>query len=217
MTQPFFIAATGTGMGKTWFTCKLTRQLIAGEKSVQAVKPVISGFDMQQSDSDTHLLLSAMGQAVNDASIESVSPWRFVDAISPDMAGRKENRPIDFEALVDWCKSQAQKKSDYLLIEGVGGAMTPLTDHHTALDWMAALRYPVILLGGTYLGTLSHTLTAIEALRRKNIAIHALVLNPGQESADVQELAPSLRNFIGESIPIHVMPDQANNLLPIIS
>ncbi|HEY9345369.1 MAG TPA: dethiobiotin synthase, partial [Inquilinus sp.] len=66
---------------------------------------------------------------------------------------------------------------DPLLIEGVGGAMVPLTDHETVLDWIAALRVPVLLVAGSYLGTISHTLTTLGVLRTAGLDVRAIVLN----------------------------------------
>ena len=43
--------------------------------------------------------------------------------------------------------------------------MAPIDEAHTGLDLMARLGYPVILVTGSYLGALSHTLTALAALR----------------------------------------------------
>ena len=52
-----------------------------------------------------------------------------------------------------------------LLIEGVGGVMVPLDDEHTVLDWMSALGAAAPAgRPGTYLGTISHTLTALDVL-----------------------------------------------------
>ena len=52
-----------------------------------------------------------------------------------------------------------------LFIEGVGGIMVPLDGARTVLDWMAALEIPLLLVVGGYLGTISHTLTALDVLR----------------------------------------------------
>ena len=55
--------------------------------------------------------------------------------------------------------------------------MVPLDDRHTVLDWMMALNVPLVLVTGTYLGTLSHTLTCLDVLKRRELAIKALVVN----------------------------------------
>ncbi len=71
--------------------------------------------------------------------------------------------------------------------------MVPLDTRHTTRDWMAALNLPVILVAGSYLGTISHTLTAIAALRAAGLAIHALILNESQYSpVPLAELAASI-------------------------
>ena len=55
--------------------------------------------------------------------------------------------------------------------------MTPIGENYTVLDWMAALDYEVILVCGSYLGTLSHTLTACETLSARNLKLHSLVIS----------------------------------------
>ena len=58
--------------------------------------------------------------------------------------------------------------------------MVPLDEKHTVLDWIVALKTPVLLVVGDYLGTISHTLTAIEVLRMRGAEIGAVVVNEGE-------------------------------------
>jgi dethiobiotin synthetase len=69
-----------------------------------------------------------------------------------------------------------------LLIEGVGGVMAPLDARHTVLDWVAALDIPLVLVAGSYLGTISHTLTALEVLRRRGLDVACLVISESASS-----------------------------------
>ena len=64
-----------------------------------------------------------------------------------------------------------------LLIEGVGGIMVPLDDERTVLDVMMALRLPLILVTGSYLGTISHTLTALDSLFRRDLNVLAIIVS----------------------------------------
>ena len=179
----YLIAATGTEVGKTFTTCALTHAT-AGK----AYKPVISGFSGE--DTDTHQLIDAMG----GGNIEEVSPWRFAAPLSPDMAAARENRDIDLTELAEWCAVRAEGPGP-VFIETVGGVMVPLNHRHTTLDWMRALNLPVILVAGTYLGTISHTLTAIAALRGAGLAIPALVLSESELSpVPLAELAATIHN-----------------------
>ena len=173
-----FITATGTDVGKTFVTAGLVREFRRGGRAVNAIKPVVSGFDMARAaTSDPGILLAALGRPVTAEEIARVSPWRFAAPLSPDLAASKEGRALDFDALVAFSRDAASRRSDTLLIEGVGGIMVPLDTSRTVLDWMAALRFPLIVVAGSYLGTISHTLSALNVLARRGLAVAALVVS----------------------------------------
>jgi dethiobiotin synthetase len=173
-----FITATGTDIGKTFVTAGLIRHWRGAGRTVEALKPVATGYDpANAAASDPGVLLTALGRPVTPNEIERIAPWRFAAPMSPDMAAQRENRAIDFDALVNFSRDAMSGAKDTLLIEGIGGVMVPLNDQHTVLDWIAALNIPVVLVTGSYLGSLSHTLTAIDALRRRDLVIKVLVIN----------------------------------------
>jgi dethiobiotin synthetase len=173
-----FVTSTGTDIGKTFVTAGLIRHFRAAGRSVAAIKPVVTGFDpMAAGISDPGILLTALGRAVAAEEIERISPWRFTAAMSPDMAAQREGRTLDFNAVVDFSRRALAAPNDMLLIEGIGGIMVPLDARHTVLDWMTALRAPLVLVVGTYVGTISHTLTALHVLARRNLATAAVVVS----------------------------------------
>src|SRR5262245_6760089 len=96
----FFITATGTDIGKTYLACALIRHLRAQGQAVEAIKPIVTGFEEQSAiSSDPGLLLGALGRPVSATDIERISPWRFKAALSPDLAAAREGRTVDFEVL----------------------------------------------------------------------------------------------------------------------
>ena len=194
-----FITATGTEIGKTYVTQLLIREACATGRTVAALKPVITGVDPAAAKgSDTALLLEALGRPINAESIAAISPWRFRDPLSPDMAAARENRSVPFDDLVAFCRSA---EADHVLIEGVGGAMTPLDQMHTVRDWIAALDVPAILVAGSYLGTISHTLTTLEALSAKRISVREIVISESAKSpAPPAETAATLARFTATPI-----------------
>ncbi len=131
------------------------------------------------------------------AELDRISPWRFRAPLAPDMAAKREGKNVDFAALVKFCRdavAAAIDGPDDLLIEGVGGVMSPLAEKHTVLDWMAELGIPVLLVSGSYLGAQSHALTALAALRGRRLTPRAVVVcespDSGPALADtVQSLA----------------------------
>lgn len=198
-----FITATGTDIGKTFVTAGLARHLRTHGRKVAVLKPVVSGFDIGAlAASDSAVLLEAAGQRPDLGAIESISPWRFAAPLSPDMAGRLEGEAIDFPGLAAFCRAAIEKADDVLLIEGIGGLMVPFTANKTVLDLIEALRIPSILVAGTYVGTLSHTLTALDVMARRGVGPSALVLNETAGSAaSIEETATSLRHFC-DPVPI---------------
>jgi dethiobiotin synthetase len=184
-----FIAGTHTGVGKTLVTAALAHQTAR-----RALKPVATGFD-RMDGSDTEILCRAMGIEPTVA----ISPWRFTAPLSPDMAAPREGQRIDLSEVVRFCRAHGD-----VLIEGIGGVMTPLNDGDTVLDWIAALGCPAVLVAGSYLGTLSHTLTAVAAMEARGIVPTALFVSESEDGPPLDETVATLRRFI--AAPIVALP-----------
>ena len=67
-----------------------------------------------------------------------------------------------------------------VLIEGVGGLMSPVTPDATGLDWLKRLRMPALLVSGSYLGAISHALTVVETLRAHAVPLTAVVVSESE-------------------------------------
>ena len=201
-----FVTATGTEVGKTFVTALLLRQLRAAGRTAAAIKPVMSGFDPADAGtSDAGRLLTAMGEPITPDAVARISPWRFAAPLSPDMAAARERRDISFDALLAFCREAERLMRGPLIVEGVGGAMVPLGETHSVMDWMVALGAPALVVAGTYLGTISHCLTTLEAMRARGIRVAGLVLSESVESpVAVAETAAVLARFT--DVPIRVVP-----------
>ena len=205
-----FVTGSGTEIGKTYVTEMLIRRYRAEGQGVRALKPVISGFDPDNaSDSDTGRLLAALGRAMTPAEIEAISPWRFAAPLSPDMAAAREGRAVPFDEIVGFCRraiAAAGAAREVLLIEGVGGVMVPLDDRRTVLDLIAALGTPALVVGGSYLGALSHTLTAVAVLRQRGVRIERIAVSETPGSAvPLDETRATLARFVAP-IPVETVP-----------
>ena len=151
-----FITATGTEVGKTFVVAALIRHLRQLGHAVDAIKPIVSGYDPAQAASgDLGVLLAALGQPFSPEAVERISPWRFRATGTPDLAARREGRSINVDRVVAFCQNAVERRRDILLIDGVGGIMVPLDENRTILDVMMALRLPLILITGSYFGTIS--------------------------------------------------------------
>lgn len=201
-----FVTSTGTDIGKTYVCC----QLIAAWQStvaIRCIKPVVSGFDpLLPESTDTARLLRAQRLPVDQHRIEATSPWRYRAALSADMAACREGRAVPFDEIIAF--SQPLRDVDLNLIEGIGGVMAPIGDAYTVLDWIAALEARVLLVVGSYLGSLSHSLTAVDVLTRSDRRPVAIVISESIGApAPVEETASSLERYVGD-LPIVNLPRQ---------
>jgi len=216
-----FVTASGTEIGKTFVTRALILQLRANGRRVHALKPVATGFEPGAGEpGDAELLLHALGRDADAGSIAHVTPWRFRNPLSPDMAAARERMSIPFHDLVAFCGED--NGADVTLIEGIGGVMVPLDGEHTVLDWIVALRAPALLVVGSYLGTLSHTLTAAGMLRASGVEIAGIIVNESPEQpVPAEETAAVIARFTGD-VPIRILPrvdapEDAPDLLPLVT
>jgi dethiobiotin synthetase len=209
-----FITGTGTDIGKTFIARGMIHQLRARGRTVEALKPVITGFDPRAPQaSDTGRLLLALGHTLTPEIIAEASPYRLRAPLSPDIAARREGARIDFAALVAHCRRAVANHRDALIIEGIGGIMVPLDERHTVLDWMIELDLPLILAAGSYVGTLSHTLSALDVLDRNGLKVAAIVVNetPGS-AASLDDTAATLRRFAA-GVEVFVLPRLPEGML----
>jgi dethiobiotin synthetase len=199
-----FVTSSGTDIGKTYVCCQLISAW-GSSIEIRCIKPVVTGFDARQPEStDTARLLNAQRLDVDQDRIEATSPWRYREALSADMAASREGKSLPFDEIVAF--SRPPSDVDLNLIEGIGGVMAPIGGEHTVLDWIAALDTSVLLVVGSYLGSLSHTLTAVDVLSRRDRRPVAVVISESiDEPVTPAETASSLGRFLSD-LPIEILP-----------
>jgi dethiobiotin synthetase len=193
----YFVTATGTDIGKTFVTAGLIRYLRGAGQPINALKPVVSGYDSSVVEtSDPAVLLKALGRQVTADEVSSIAPWRFRAPLAPDLAAARESRSIDFDALIAFSRGAIKATTGILFIEGVGGIMVPLNGNRTVLDWMAALNIPLLLVVGGYLGAISHTLTALDVLAQRKLTIAAIVVSESERgTVELDDTVASITRF----------------------
>ncbi len=192
----YFVAAVGTDIGKTFLVENLCRVL----PKVTAIKPIASGSHDDDKNSDSAKILTALGLENSKSNLDSISPWRFKEPVSPHFAAKNSNTKIDFLEVKNFCQRkifQAIDEDKFLFIEAAGGVMTPINDERTFLDLAAQLKIPTLLLTANYLGAISHTLCAVVALKSRKVKIEKIIINedlPSQTSQS-QSIVETIKNF----------------------
>ena len=184
-----FVTGTGTEVGKTVLAAAIARSVAATGARVAVFKPAVSGLD-QDGEPDHALLRRAAGSTQSD---DEVAPYRFGPPVSPHLAAELAGDPIDPEHVVASAHAAADR-ADFLVCEGVGGLLVPLTLGYLVRDFARELGLPVVIAAAPGLGTINHTLLTIEAARAVGLEAKLVVLTPWPD--DPSAVERSNRNAI---------------------
>jgi dethiobiotin synthetase len=181
-----FVTGTGTGVGKTVLSAALLAAMTSEGRRVQAYKPVVTGLTDQgeiaargEWPADHELLASAAGMQPED-----VAPLRYGPAVSPHLAAQLARERIDPQQLLSGAREAeartggAGDATGTLIVEGVGGLLTPLADDYTVCDLAAALGLGVLIAARPALGTINHTLLTLRVARTAGLHVRAVILTP---------------------------------------
>ena len=198
------IVGTDTGVGKTVVTGAFTKSLQRQGIHVGVMKPIETGVrEGEDVSSDTRRLQTLCRP---QAPLSLLAPYRFQHALSPLAASRLARCSIKIESIVS-AFHELQDHYDYLLVEGIGGVMVPLTPAQDFRDLMTQLNLSCVIVSRATLGAVNHVLLTVQALTIRNIPIAAIVLNcPNrpEEQLEGQQSIPSTVQQIKEFVDVPV-------------
>ncbi len=162
------MTGTDTEIGKTAITAGLAAVLKRRGINAGVMKPISAG-----GRADAKLLKRA---ARSDQPLDTINPIYLRDPLSPNIAARREEKILDLAPVFD-AFNHLSKIHDYLLVEGVGGLLVPITDDFLVADLAARLDLPLLIVARAALGTINHTLLTIEAARARGLQINSVIYN----------------------------------------
>ena len=185
MTRFIVVTGTDTGVGKTYVTEALARELSRSQRVV-AIKPFESG--VTDGDGDAERLARATGQS---APLHALI--RLKAPLTPAVAADREGVVIDWAKLVAEIRSLALG-ADVALVEGAGGLLSPLTWTEDAITLARDLGADVVLVSADRLGTLSVTHAAVHVLAAASLSLAGIVLSaPAEADLSTGSNADALR------------------------
>jgi len=201
----FFITGTDTGIGKTLIagaiakilsqTCpeqgrrkgKNTCQTKPWRRRVGVFKPIATGCKKTKkglvSDDAEFLAYCADSKFCLDV----INPVKFNIPAAPFACEKAENIKVDLGKIAVAYK-QICKKSDFVIVEGIGGIKVPITKNIDVLGLVKLFNLPVVIVARSKLGTINHTLLTIDAIRRAGLSLAGIIINGYDEKTkDVAE------------------------------
>ncbi len=174
-----FITGTDTEVGKTFVTVLLAQYLINQGVDVGVMKPIACG---PKRDNDAIYLKKKL--KLRD-SLDLINPIRLKLPLAPYIAARLLKTTFNFNKIFKAFK-KLSKLHDIVLVEGIGGALVPITRDYFVADLIKNLRIPTIIVARAGLGTLNHTFSTIEILKARKIEVLGIIMN-GFNGNDLSE------------------------------
>lgn len=211
-----FITGTDTGVGKTLVAGAIARLLSQQGLRVGVFKPIATGCRHDRGGliaSDAEFLAYCADSSI---SLHVITPVCYTIPAAPILCIEREHRPMDYEAIAaayTWLASEF----DVVIVEGIGGALVPITETETILDLAVEFDLPAVVVARPNLGTINHTLLTLEALRRAGLPPAGVVIN-GYDAlrADLaEETAPEIIARFGQTSILAVVPaDEESSVAP---
>ncbi|MFQ5579891.1 MAG: dethiobiotin synthase [Nitrospiria bacterium] len=181
-----FITGTDTGVGKTLVAGAIARLLFSEGIDVGVMKPFESGCRQTREgllpEDAAYLKLSAR----SEDPLRLITPYSFQEPLAPYAAALRTNKKIDIARILK-AFHQLQKRHTFLVVEGVGGLMVPLTARKDLISLILLLKLPVLVVARSGLGTLNHTLLTLGSGAVRGISFSGIVLNRSTRGLDLSE------------------------------
>jgi dethiobiotin synthetase len=208
-----FVTGTDTGVGKTVVACALVRGLASLGLKVAVMKPVASG-----SERTANGLRNADALALADAAnvpltYEEMNPYCFEPPISPHIAANDAGIVVDTDVIR---RGFNAIPADWVVVEGAGGWLAPISERQTMADLAWALGIPALMVVGVKLGCLNHAQLTQLAIEARGVSFAGWIANELDPSmARAQENLAALERLLGEPPLAHVPYSQETSSLAL--
>ncbi len=203
-----FITGTDTEVGKTYVMALIASSLASQGHRVGVYKPVASGCRRKEGELVSDDALSLWKAAGQPGELTSVCPQRFEAPLAPNVAASEEGKQVD-PGLLRSGLDYWFRRSDIVLVEGVGGLMSPVSDEDYVADLALEFGFPLIVVAPNVLGVINQTLQTLitAATFREGIDVAGVVLNdirPSGEDASTRSNRAELASHCVPPVLAHV-------------
>ena len=192
----YFITGTDTDVGKTIVTAGLVRTLNDKGLDIGVMKPFAAGEQQTSgfASEDAEILSKAARVSDSEALI---NPQFFPIPASPYTASQNLNQKVDLD-LVFKSFEALKKIHQNVIVEGMGGIMTPILKDFFIADLISQMKLKTIIITRTKIGTVNHTIMTAKVCQKYNISIKGIIINNfDSEGYPSEELKRDLENLTG--------------------
>ncbi len=196
--KSLFITGTDTDVGKTYITAGLAVAIRKTGIDVGVMKPFAAGTVQKKGyKSEDITILSRAAMTCDPENL--VNPQFFPIPASPYTAWKKLKTKPKISTILSGFK-KLTKLHDMILVEGMGGIMTPILKNYYVTNLIKEMKIPTIIVTRSKVGTINHTIMTVKMCEKYKIPIKGIIINNFEDGYPVKELKRDLENLTG--VPI---------------
>ena len=193
--KSFFITGTDTDVGKTYITSGLAVSLRKLDIDVGVMKPFAAGSAQKKGyKSEDIEILSRAAQACDPENL--VNPQFFPIPASPYTAWKNLKTKPKVSTILSSFK-KLSKLHDMILVEGMGGIMTPILKDYYITNLIKEMKIPAVIVTRSKVGTVNHTIMTTKMCEKYKIPVKGIIINNFDNGYPVTELKRDLQNLTG--------------------
>lgn len=173
--RSFFITGTDTGIGKTTLTCAISNAARSLGMDIGVMKPFATGIAQKNGPKSTDVELLVKYSGVTDSE-SLINPYFFPIPTSPYRAAKQLGQKIEIESVLN-CFEKLQTMHDCVLVEGIGGILTPILKDYFVADLIKDLNLGTVIVAGNKMGSANHTMMTLNMCKKYGIRVLGLVIN----------------------------------------
>lgn len=196
--QSFFITGTDTDVGKTYITAGLAVYLRKSDVDVGVMKPFAAGTAQKKGYKSEDVDILSRAAMVSDPE-SLVNPQFFKMPASPYTAWKKlKTKPKISTVLSSFKKLSGLH--DVMLVEGMGGVMTPILKNYHITDLIKDMRIPAIVVTSSKVGTVNHTIMTVKMCQKYKIPVKGIIINNFDKGYEIKQLKKDLESLTGVKV-----------------
>jgi len=196
--QSLFITGTDTDVGKTYITAGLAASFYEMGIDIGVMKPFAAGTAQKKGFKSEDVKILSDAAHVDDPE-NLINPQFFPIPASPYTAWKKLKTKPKISTILSSFK-KLSKLHDAMLVEGMGGVMTPILKDYFITDLIKQMKIPTIIVTRTKVGTVNHTLMTVMMCKKYKIPIKGIIINNFDNGYPVNQLTKDLENLTGVKV-----------------
>ena len=193
--KSLFITGTDTDVGKTYITAGLAITLRKMSIDVGVMKPFAAGVAQKKGFKSEDVEILSNAAQINDSET-LVNPQFFPISASPYTAWKKLKIKPKIPLILSSFK-KLSKKHDMMLVEGMGGTLTPILKNYYITNLIKDMKIPTVIVTRSKVGTVNHTLMTVMMCQKYKIPIKGIIINNFDKGYPINQLKKDLENLTG--------------------